>query len=232
MSTPTDMLVQNEAARDWVDRFSLEAGRNAASGKPADYTGNSIVFNAVTRTNKAVAEAVDLSKRLARDESKTVPMQHEAAERVVSQRIAIIEDAETVLKVKAQKSYVQAEELVREAFAPDPNKVFVDFMLHQHINKLATTNENGIPLIRDAITADIDVARVLYSSKSYLIGIAGGVLEDLKRYAVKVHVPGAKTLFDNCDKLVELATRYPKLRSDMKRNLFNQSFADRARART
>ena len=65
-----NILVQSENATAFFDTMTLEAARNAHLGKPSDFQGNSVAYNAVQSANSAMAEGIDYVKRIARDETK------------------------------------------------------------------------------------------------------------------------------------------------------------------
>ena len=230
MAEVHESLVQGDQAAEWKATNSLSAGRNATWGKQDDFKNSPAAFNAVGLVHKAVESALDVSSRLAKDTSRTPDARHEAAERAVAREAAKIAAAQATLEDEARKAVEQAEEIVAEVFKPDPNKVMLDMMLHQHIHMLATTKENGTQLIREAVNQDKDISRILFTSKSYLLALEPGVLNSLQEHAIRVHAPDAQTLRHNAVALANTAAKYPQNIRSMHASLYSKALSDRAKA--
>lgn len=221
-------LVQNENAAEWLDEMSLPSAVRAHTGDPANFKTKPHVYNRMVQAQKSLVVGIDTVRRLTKDETKTTPVKHEAAERVARNVEADLLDTMNQMNGEADIDAARGMELADEAFKADPNMAFRDFTMFNWLCGQAAKPE-GIANIRDMIKTDRQFANVLYTSKPVLLGIAPSVFENLKDDAVIAHVPEAVTLSRNSIILREAASKYPQVIRSMKASFYNAELANRSR---
>jgi hypothetical protein len=240
MPTPTVSLVQtapelanslvaNTQAADFLNDFSLDTMRRARLGDPKDFEGHPQAHNAVTKANEAMRDGIDMIRRLVKDETKTLPVRHEAGERVADKTEAVFAETQRTLEVLSEQQFSHGVDIVGNTLKLRNDNVAMDWKLIEWVASQAK-KENGAATIREGVMTDIDIARVVWAGKPIIMGLNAELLGSLKMSAVSAHCPDAQIHLDNAKKLSAQAKSYPQIRKSMRASFYNSSLSDKARA--
>lgn len=221
-------LTNDPFALEWMDSHQIQARRNASLGDASNFHGDA--YNSIQRAHTALAEGLGTIAKLVKDPTKTEVVKHEVAERVANHVVGTLEQSASVFRSISAALANQANEAIADAFAIDEKRIGIHAEIREWIRQTAKV-EGGLQTIRKEMTADAEIAAVIFQRQHFLLGLAPEARDRLLSDAIEKHVPKAGEKVAQADDLAALAIRYGQLGKAVRRSFYNPQMAAQAKLR-
>lgn len=191
---------------------------------------NAIVYNPVGEVDRELQDGLATVQALSLDETKTPVAQEEAKKRVADRLAIMIERGHAALLNGAAQLNVKAASIVKERFAPDPDRTALYAEMRSWVRE-TYGKPGGIAVIREAVTSNGDFATVLHIGPYQLLGLPPETFSDLQMSALKVFAADAYSLMEDSKALAKVAKNYPNVARLVRSSFYNSALAIRAASR-
>ncbi|MBN8806655.1 MAG: hypothetical protein J0I47_00230 [Sphingomonas sp.] len=200
------MLNRNDTALRFVERMQVPTGRHASLGKPDEYSNEP--RRLIQAANDAMAKAVDVVVRVAKDEGRTVAARNHRAMQEADALGATLAKSRDGLRTEADKVEAAARAMIADKFTLDPSRSFFHNLKHAWVAEKYRDPANGKVAIDKAIKQDFELAAVIHSNEGYLLGMSDEVRLNFASHGLLAHIPEADAELGRADALRTVADRY------------------------
>jgi hypothetical protein len=213
---------------EFLQRIETPAFRKAFIGDNTKL--HTIVYNQIGEVDRALEQSVTTIRALSVDETKTPVAQEEAKKRVADKLVNLIENAHGALKHGIASIDATAAELVKDRFAPKPDKTALYSEIRAWFREMYA-KPGGIVAIREAVTTNSDFADAVHNAPYQLLGLPVETMSDMQMASLKVFAPDAWGLMEDSKALAKVAKNYPGVAKSVRSSFYNPALAMRAASR-
>lgn len=224
----TNSLVQSEAASSFLSSAGTETGRKAFLGDPEKF--DSGVGPDITNAHIALRDGVATITLLLNDATRNDVQRHEAAGVVAGRTVEALERAKAKIEERANYLLVAGQEDAQATFRLDPNRRFVQEKIMEYMVEQAG-KPDGTMKLRELIKDDGEAAAVFANTKPYLLKMNADNFRKLHFEAIERHAPDGWTKMQNGAALTDLAPKFDKTISAVRRSFYNPALAAKASTR-
>ncbi|HEU0044207.1 hypothetical protein [Sphingomonas sp.] len=213
---------------EFLQQLEVPTFRRAMVGDKAKL--NAVVYNVVGEVDRELQAGLATVAALSKDETKTPVAQEEAKKKIADRLIAIIERSHDALMHGAARLEAEASAIVKERFAPDPDKTALYAEMRAWFRE-AYARPGGIMEIRDAITSNSDFATVAHNAPYQLLGMPIETFSDMQMAGLKTFASDAQSLIEDSRAIARVAKNYPEVAQSVRASFYNPVLAMRAASR-
>lgn len=224
------MLNPNPRAADFIDGMSTPTRRRAMLGDVNSFN-NDRVRNVLNQVHSQVSLSLDVVKKLAKDESRTEVSKHARAKVEAETLNGTLAKARDEIRAEASKIETEAFAQIDERFTLDPTR---GIFQGQKLNWAAETwrdPNGGSAAIMKQVKLDPELASLLKSGESYVLGIPEDTRASLVEAGVKAHLPSAHAAIETASQMRDTSDKYDGVMNSVRNAFYIESVAAKIETR-
>ncbi len=224
IAAATRSLVNTEDAISFLNLARTDVGGNVFVGDESEL--DSFVGPEIVKAKIALRNSADKIAALCADETRLAPEKHHLAAKLSHELTDQLERTKTEIINRSDDLAYRAQEMAKIALGPKPERAAIDSEVRQYIKDLVT-QPDGMVELRQMIQSDVDIAMVVYSSPSFLMGLTKENHQTLRFNIIEKYVPNSWDMINASIALAKLPKNIDKCVRQIGTSFFNPMVADK-----